>query len=123
MSTGGVAVATSQAFPALLVRGPFGLSREELELAARREGIWPLTVDHWKVIQFVRAFHRDHGAVPALVRVAGATGFRLTKLDRLFPGGVARTVLEIAGLDVPLDLRSTCPFSVPGGGPSSLKGG
>jgi sulfur relay (sulfurtransferase) DsrC/TusE family protein len=112
MSTGGTAVAAKNAVPAPLVRGPFGRSREELELAARQVGIWPVTVDHWQVIQFVRAFHRDYGDAPALVRVARATGFRLKRLDELFPGGVVRTVLHIAGLDTPLDLLSVCPFSV-----------
>lgn len=123
MSIGGIAIAAKQSIPETLVRGPFGRFREELELAARQEGIWPLTEDHWQVIQFVRAFHRDHGTAPALVRVARATGFRLKTMEQLFPGGVAPTVMRIAGLDTPLDLSSTCPFSISGGRPLSQEGG
>jgi sulfur relay (sulfurtransferase) DsrC/TusE family protein len=112
MNTGGIAVAARQEILAPLIRGPFGRSREELEAAARQEGVWPLSDGHWQVIQFVRAFHRDHGTAPALVRIARATGFGRRKLEQLFPDGIARTVFRIAGLDTPLDLQSICPFSV-----------
>ena len=78
-----------------------------------RVGPWPMTDDHWRVIQFVRAYSRDNEALPTLVRVARATGFRLKQVEQLFPRGVVRTVLQLVGLDLPLDLQTCCPLATP----------
>jgi len=92
------------------VPGPFGRSRVEVEEVARATRLWPVSDDHWRVIQFVRAFFRDNGRAPALVRVARACGLGLRDLERLFPRGVVKTVFELSGLDLPLDMRGCCPF-------------
>jgi sulfur relay (sulfurtransferase) DsrC/TusE family protein len=94
-----------------VARGPFGRTRAEIEKAARTDDLWPLTDDHWKVIQFVRAYFRDNGTAPVMVRIARATGFRLRALEGLFPWGTVKTVLRLAGLTLPLDLQSGCPYN------------
>jgi sulfur relay (sulfurtransferase) DsrC/TusE family protein len=93
--------------------GPLGRISLEVEEAARVEGLWPVTEAHWKVIQFVRAYTRDRSGPPALVRVARATGFRLSHLGQLFPDGVVRTVVRLTGLDQPKDTAPVCPYRVP----------
>ena len=90
--------------------GPFGRTRLEVEEAAKLEDLWPMSDDHWRVIQFVRAYTRDNRRVPALVRVARATGFRLNRLEQLFPHGPIPTALRLLGLDLPFDLLPGCPF-------------
>ena len=96
-----------------LIHGPLGRTRLEIEDAAREEGPWPITEAHWKVIQFVRAHTRESSGPPALVRVARATGFRLSHLEQLFPDGVVRTVYRLTGLDLPTDIEPVCPYRVP----------
>ena len=97
--------------PALL--GPFGRTRSEIERVAREEEkLGPLNDNHWRVIQFVRAYYRDQGRPPALVRVGRATGYGVRRLGELFPCGVVKTVFRLAGLDLPLDLTMPCPWAV-----------
>ena len=72
-----------------------------------------LEADHWRVLDAVRAFHRDTGVAPSMrplvklvrERVGVEVGSSIA-LMRLFPpdklrGGSARLVAQIAGLPVP----------------------
>src|SRR5579875_1028481 len=68
---------------------------------ARREGIGPLSDDHWKVIRFLRAEYESKGTGPT-VRVLGKTsGVSGKELYQLFPKGPAKTAAKIAGIPKP----------------------
>ncbi len=71
------------------------------EEVARIKGIWPLTEDHWKVIDFVRKYYLEHGVGPSPYKVYKATGFRLQRLFELFPGGIRWEAYCVAGLPHP----------------------
>ncbi len=68
---------------------------------ARREGIDPLTDQHWRVIRFMRAEYLAKGTGPT-VRVLGKTsGVSIKELYQLFPKGPAKIAAEIAGIPKP----------------------
>jgi tRNA 2-thiouridine synthesizing protein E len=68
---------------------------------ARREGIDPLTDEHWTVLRFVRAQYFDKGTGPT-VRVLGKTsGVSVKELYQLFPKGPAKVAARIAGIPKP----------------------
>jgi tRNA 2-thiouridine synthesizing protein E len=60
-----------------------------------------LTDEHWKVIRFLRADFRDHGATPTLRRVTVAGGVPTKRLFELFPKKPAKKMAYIAGLPKP----------------------
>jgi tRNA 2-thiouridine synthesizing protein E len=84
---------------------------------AREHGPWPLSSEHWAVAQFVLAYHKDNGDAPALVRVARATGLSSRALYALFPYGVVRTIVQLAGLPMPAELLGCCPLPSRGASP------
>jgi sulfur relay (sulfurtransferase) DsrC/TusE family protein len=90
--------------------GPLGRTRIEIEEAAREEGIWPVTLDHWRVIQFIRAFYRDSGDTPPAVRIGRAANLSPRRLQELFPHGAVKTVFRLTGLGRELDRFEPCPF-------------
>ena len=68
---------------------------------ARREGIDPMTDDHWKVVRFMRSEYLEKGTGPT-VRVLGKTsGVSIKELYQLFPKGPAKIAARIAGIPKP----------------------
>ena len=68
---------------------------------ARREGIDPLTDQHWKVIHFMRQEYAEKGTGPT-VRVLGKTsGVTVKELYQLFPKGPAKMAAKVAGIPKP----------------------
>jgi dissimilatory sulfite reductase related protein len=68
---------------------------------ARKEGIDPLTDEHWTVIRFMRTEYFAKGTGPT-VRVLGKTsGVSIKDLYRLFPKGPAKVAARIAGIPKP----------------------
>jgi tRNA 2-thiouridine synthesizing protein E len=68
---------------------------------AAANNLGPLTEDHWKVIEFVKSFHKAHGTGPPVVRIAKATGLSRERICRLFPCGVVKGAYRLAGLPRP----------------------
>jgi tRNA 2-thiouridine synthesizing protein E len=60
-----------------------------------------LTGDHWKVINFVRAFYQDYGRGPEAVKVAKQCGITMDDLCSLFPCGLVKGAYKVAGLPRP----------------------
>lgn len=77
-------------------------SREVARELAIRNDLGPLTDDHWKVIEFVRAYYLAHGEGPAVVKIGKATGLSPRRICSLFPCGVARGAYRLAGLPRPM---------------------
>jgi tRNA 2-thiouridine synthesizing protein E len=76
-------------------------SRDRAEDLARRNDIWPLSEDHWKIIEFVQSYYKKHGEGPPIVKIAAHTGFSGRHICQLFPCGVARGAYRLAGLPRP----------------------
>ena len=76
-------------------------SRELAVWLAGRNDIGPLGDDHWKIIEFVRAYYLAHGEGPPIVKIARATGLTAERICTLFPCGVARGAYRLAGLPRP----------------------
>ncbi len=76
-------------------------SEEMVPELARRDGIDPLTEDHWKVVRFMRSEYETKGAGPT-VRVLGKTsGVSIKELYQLVPKGPAKIAARIAGIPKP----------------------
>lgn len=71
------------------------------EALAREIGITPLTLEHWKVIEFCRADFMAKGEAPTLRRITQAGGVNTKLLYELFPKGPAKKVAYVAGLKKP----------------------
>lgn len=70
------------------------------ETFAKEEGI-NLSEKHWKVINFVRDYYKEHGEPPTLRRITKLSGISTKEIYRLFPNGPAKKVARIAGLGKP----------------------
>ncbi|HID75634.1 MAG TPA: TusE/DsrC/DsvC family sulfur relay protein [Planctomycetaceae bacterium] len=68
---------------------------------AERNGIGPLTDDHWKVIAFVRSSYQTYRTGPPVVKIARHTGLSAAQICRLFPCGVVKGAYRLAGLPRP----------------------
>jgi len=68
---------------------------------ARREGIDPVTDQHWQVIRFVRSQYLEKGTGPT-IRVLGKTsGVSIKELYQLFPTGPGKVAARVAGIPMP----------------------
>jgi len=76
-------------------------NREMAHELARRNDLGPLTEDHWRIIDFVRKYYREHGEGPPIVKIGMATGMASRQICDLFPCGVARGAYRLAGLPRP----------------------
>jgi dissimilatory sulfite reductase related protein len=98
----------TEAYPSCSSLGPDGYlaapddwSTVVAEEVAEVFELGPLTLEHWRTIEFTRAYYLEHGLGPAAVRIARATGFSSKKIWDLFPDGIIRGVYRLAGLPKP----------------------
>lgn len=75
--------------------------KEIAEALANEIGITPLTLDHWKVIEFCRSDYQEKGEAPTLRRITKAGGVNTKLLYQLFPKGPAKKVAYVSGLKKP----------------------
>ena len=68
---------------------------------AERNDLGPLTADHWKIINCVRAYYAKIGQGPPIVKISKETGLTSKKICTLFPCGVAKGAYRLAGLPRP----------------------
>lgn len=71
------------------------------EALAEAYGIGELTLDHWKVIEFVQYYYSTYGTGPPVVRVHKETGLSAADICRLFPCGMVKGAYRLAGLPRP----------------------
>ncbi len=64
-------------------------------------GMGQLTPDHFRVLQYLRAYYRENELAPAVRELLKKTGFSLKRIYQLFPAGPARGACKIAGLPKP----------------------
>lgn len=72
-----------------------------VEALAEREGVQGLTENHWKVINYLRDYHRRFGIAPMIRKLCKETGFTLKEIYEMFPSGPAKGACKLAGLPKP----------------------
>jgi tRNA 2-thiouridine synthesizing protein E len=68
---------------------------------ARKEGIDPLTKEHWQVIRFMRSEYLAKGSGPSVRLLGKTSGIPIKELYQLFPKGPAKVAARIAGIPKP----------------------
>ena len=70
----------------------------------RWQGLDNLSSEHWKVINCLRGFYQKFGAPPPVKKLCRETGLNLKQIYDLFPAGLSRGAIRIAGLPRPQGL-------------------
>jgi TusE/DsrC/DsvC family sulfur relay protein len=76
-------------------------SKDLAEYFALQEGIEELTEDHWRVINFLRDYYKQHQIAPMIRKLCKGSGFSLKQIYELFPTGPAKGACKVAGLPRP----------------------
>ena len=83
------------------IQEPEKWDRAVAEDIARAEGAYPMTEDHWKVVDYIRECYAQLGIAPPIKMVIKRTGYDLKTINKLFPGGPAKGACKVAGLPKP----------------------
>jgi TusE/DsrC/DsvC family sulfur relay protein len=78
---------------------PHSWNRKVASWIAREDGIEELTDAHWRVIYYLREYHRKFGCVPLMRLVCRANEIRREDIKTLF--GSCRQIWRISGLPDP----------------------
>ena len=65
---------------------------------AKMEKIDAMTVDHWKLVHYIRDFYLRFGVAPPPKLICKQTGATMDRINELFPGGLTKGACKIAGL-------------------------
>ena len=76
-------------------------TREVAVHLAAEDNIPDLTADHWRIIDFLRAYHADRGTAPMIRVLCKGTACSLQQIYDLFPNGPAKGACRVAGLPRP----------------------
>lgn len=68
---------------------------------AKAENAYPMTGEHWKVVNYLRNYYLEFDIAPPIRKLVKDTGFDLKYIYQLFPGGPAKGACKIAGLPKP----------------------
>jgi len=68
---------------------------------AMTEGVEELTVDHWKVVNYLREYYLEYNMAPMIRKLCKSTDFKLKEIYDLFPSGPAKGACKVAGLPKP----------------------
>jgi TusE/DsrC/DsvC family sulfur relay protein len=68
---------------------------------AKTEEAYPMSEDHWKVVNYLRNYFLEFEIAPPIRMVTKQTGFDLKTIYKLFPGGPAKGACKVAGLPKP----------------------
>jgi len=68
---------------------------------AKTEEAFPMSDDHWKLVNYLRNYFLEFEIAPPVRMVIKQTGFDLKTIYKLFPGGPAKGACKVAGLPKP----------------------
>lgn len=68
---------------------------------AKTEEAFPMSDDHWKVVNYLRDYYLQYEIAPPIRMLTKQTGLALKYIYQLFPGGPAKGACKIAGLPKP----------------------
>jgi len=83
------------------IQEPEKWDRNVAEDIARTEGAYPMTEDHWKLVDYIRECYQQLGVAPPIKMVIKRTGYDLKTINKLFPSGPAKGACKVAGLPKP----------------------
>ncbi len=76
-------------------------SRALAEELAKSENAYPMDENHWKIVDYIRAYYLKFGVAPPIRMVVKKTGIEMKQIYQLFPSGPARGACKVAGLPKP----------------------
>ena len=68
---------------------------------ANEEGIDDMTEDHWRIVNFIREYWKEHDRAPEVRLLCKETGLGVRQIFKLFASGPARGACRVAGLPKP----------------------
>jgi tRNA 2-thiouridine synthesizing protein E len=68
---------------------------------ARDEGIAEMSADHWNIVNFIRAYWKEHDLAPPVRLICQECGVSVRQIYKLFTAGPARGACRVAGLPKP----------------------
>lgn len=68
---------------------------------AHEEGIDEMAEEHWKVVNFIREYWKEHDLAPAVRLICQQCGVSVRRIYKLFTAGPARGACRVAGLPKP----------------------
>jgi tRNA 2-thiouridine synthesizing protein E len=83
------------------IQEPDKWDKSVAEDIARTEEAYPMSDDHWKVVNYLRNYFLEFEIAPPVRMVIKQTGFDLKTIYKLFPGGPAKGACKVAGLPKP----------------------
>lgn len=83
------------------IQEPACWNREMAGALAACDGVDALTPDHWRVIDYIRAYYKENDIAPMVRRMCKETGLSLKQIYDLFPSGPAKGACKVAGLPKP----------------------
>jgi dissimilatory sulfite reductase related protein len=83
------------------IQEPEKWSQTVAEDLAKTENAYPMTEEHWKLVNYLRDYFIKFGIAPPIRMVVKQTGFDLKYIYKLFPGGPAKGACKVAGLPKP----------------------
>ncbi len=80
------------------IQEPEKWNKNVAEDLAKTENVYPMSEEHWKLVNCLRDYYLKFGIAPPIRMVIKQTGFNLKKIYQLFPGGPAKSACKVAGL-------------------------
>jgi len=76
-------------------------SEEIARALAGQEGIAEMSENHWKIVNFIRAYWKENDLAPPVRLICQELGVSIREIYKLFTAGPARGACRIAGLPKP----------------------
>jgi TusE/DsrC/DsvC family sulfur relay protein len=83
------------------IQEPQKWNKEVAEDLAKTENAYPMSEEHWKLVNYLRDYYTKFEIAPPIRMVVKQTGIDLKKIYQLFPGGPAKGACKVAGLPKP----------------------
>ncbi len=83
------------------IQEPQKWNKEVAEDLAKTENAYPMSEEHWKLVNYLRDYYLKFEIAPPIRMVVKQTGIDLKKIYQLFPGGPAKGACKVAGLPKP----------------------
>jgi tRNA 2-thiouridine synthesizing protein E len=83
------------------IKEPEKWNQAVAEDLAKTENAYPMTEDHWKLVNHLRDYYLKFGIAPSIRMVVKQTGFDLKYIYKLFTSGPAKGACKVAGLPKP----------------------